>query len=397
MELKDEIKKIASQILDEIIVKRRYLHQNPELSFFEYETSAYIKKTLDELDIPWLSIADTGVIADIVGKKNKKSNKTVVLRADMDALPIEENTSFSFKSKNSGVMHACGHDFHISSLLGVAHILKRLENEFCGNIKLLFQPAEEILPGGAIKILEEGVLQSCDVDIVVGQHVMPSILSGKIALRKGKFMSSMDEIRIKIIGKGGHGAEPHNVKDPVAVAATVIVSLQQVISRFSNPNTPSVLSFGKIEANGSTNIIPDDVNIEGTFRTMDEKWRAEAHELIKNITKSITEGFNCECEVDIKKGYPLLYNNPDLTADIRDYAIQLLGQDKVIDADIWMASEDFAYYSQNFTSCFYLLGTGFKDKNNIFSLHTSTLELDEDALETGMSLMSFIAIKHLEG
>lgn len=396
MDLKDEIKKITSEIIDEIIIKRRHLHQNPELSFREYETSAYIKKSLDELNIQWQSVVDTGLIATIVGKKGKKSNKTVVLRADVDALPIEESTNLSFKSINQGVMHACGHDIHTASLLGVAHILKRLEDKFCGTIKLIFQPAEEILPGGAIKILEEGVLQECNVDIVIGQHVMPSIPTGKIALREGKFMASMDEIRIKIIGKGGHGAEPHNIKDPIITAATVIISLQQIVSRFNNPSTPSVLSFGKIEAQGSTNIIPDFVYIEGTFRTMDEKWRLIAHDKIKNIAVNVSKSLDCECEIEIKKGYPSLYNNPMLTEEIRLYAIELLGSENVLDADIWMASEDFSYYSQNFTSCFYLLGVGYNDRAQKYLLHTSSLEIDEKSLETGMSLMSYIGLKHLQ-
>lgn len=396
MNLKDEIKKITSEIIDEIIIIRRHLHQNPELSFREYETSAYIKKSLDNLNIKWTSVADTGVIATIVGKKGKGPNKTVVFRADIDALPIEESTELLFKSINQGVMHACGHDIHISSLLGVAHILKKLEDKFSGTIKLIFQPAEEILPGGAIKILEEGVLQNCDVDIVVGQHVMPSIPTGKIALREGKFMASMDEIRIKIIGKGGHGAEPHNVKDPVTAAATVIVSLQQIVSRFNNPNTPSVLSFGKIEAQGSTNIIPDYVYIEGTFRTMDEKWRLIAHNKIKNIAVTVAKSLDCECEVEINMGYPSLYNDPTLTEDIREYAADLLGPENVLDSDIWMASEDFAYYSQNFSSCFYLLGVGFNDRAQKYLLHTSTLEIDEKSIVTGMSLMSYIGIKHLQ-
>jgi len=271
MLLKDEIKRIASDITDDILVKRRYLHQNPELSFKEFNTSAFIKRTLDEWGIPWIPVADTGVIATL--QDNYKTGKTIALRADMDALPIQEETKFAFKSVRQGVMHACGHDLHVASLLGVAYILKRLEKKIKGTVKLIFQPAEEILPGGAIKILQEGVLLNPQVDIILGQHAMPSIESGKIGIRKGMFMASMDEIRMEVKGKGGHGAEPHNNNDPVVAASTIIVTLQQIVSRYNNPRTPTVLSFGKINANGSTNIIPDTVFLEGTFRTMDEEWR----------------------------------------------------------------------------------------------------------------------------
>ena len=248
MSLKDEIKKIASEIRDDILIKRRHLHQNPELSFKEFKTSAFIKNSLDELGILWIPVADTGVIATLQG--NQKTSKTVALRADMDALPIQEETKLAFKSINQGVMHACGHDLHVASLLGVAHILKRLEKKINGTVKLIFQPAEEILPGGAIKILQEGILLNPKIDAIIGQHAMPSIESGKVGIRKGMFMASMDEIRIKVIGKGGHGAEPHNNNDPVVAASTIIVTLQQIISRYNNPKTTSVLSFGKIEANG---------------------------------------------------------------------------------------------------------------------------------------------------
>lgn len=392
MTLKDEIKAIASEIREDILAKRRYLHQHPELSFKEFNTSAFIKKSLDEWGIPWIPVADTGIIATLGG--NHKTGNTIALRADMDALPIHENTGLAFKSVNPGVMHACGHDLHIASLLGAAHILKRLGKKINGTVKLIFQPAEEILPGGAIKILQEGVLQNPKVNAILGQHTMPSIESGKVGIRKGIFMASMDEIRIKVKGKGGHGAEPHNNNDPVVAAATMIVTLQQIVSRYNNPKTPTVLSFGKIEANGSTNIIPDTVSIEGTFRTMDEHWRDEAHEKIIGVAKSIAHGLGCECDIDIKRGYPSLHNCEVLTDKIHSYMREYMGDENIIETDIWMASEDFAYYAQNFSSCFYLLGTGYPNRINS-SLHTPTMEINEECIEIGMGLMSYLSFQYL--
>lgn len=393
MLLKDEIKRIASDITDDILVKRRYLHQNPELSFKEFNTSAFIKRTLDEWGIPWIPVADTGVIATL--QDNYKTGKTIALRADMDALPIQEETKLAFKSVRQGVMHACGHDLHVASLLGVAYILKRLEKKIKGTVKLIFQPAEEILPGGAIKILQEGVLLNPQVDIILGQHAVPSIESGKIGIRKGMFMASMDEIRMEVKGKGGHGAEPHNNNDPVVAASTIIVTLQQIVSRYNNPRTPTVLSFGKINANGSTNIIPDTVFLEGTFRTMDEEWREKAHKKIKKIANSIARGLGCECNIYIKKGYPCLFNCEALTDKVHSHMKEYMGKTNIIETDIWMASEDFAYYAQNFSSCFYLLGTGYPKMTNP-ALHTSGLEINEECLETSMGLMSYLAMMNMD-
>lgn len=392
MNLLEEIKQIASEIKEDVVTKRRHLHRNPELSFREFNTSAFIKESLDRIGIPWSSIAGTGVMATIEGKC--PSSRVIALRADIDALPIVEKTELPYRSVNEGVMHACGHDVHTASLLGVAEILARLRDRFNGTVKFIFQPGEEILPGGAIGVIEEGALTDPQVSVIIGQHVMPSIKNGKIGIKRGAFMASMDEIRIKISGKGGHGAEPHKNTDPVAVAATVIVSLQQIVSRSNNPDTPTVLSFGKIEANGAINIIPDDVLIEGTFRTMDEKWREEAHRKIRNITESIAEGFGCKATVDIRKGYPCLYNNDKLTDQlytfIRDYA----GAENIEEWGIWMASEDFAYYSHETDACFYLLGVGRHDQENA-QLHTSYFNVDEESLELSIGLMSYVALKVL--
>lgn len=390
MSLKEEIKMIASEIKEDVINKRRFLHQHPELSFEEFQTSAFIKESLDTIGVSWTTIAGTGVLATIIGLNPSK--KVIALRADMDALPVLEKNSFNFKSLNEGKMHACGHDLHMASLLGVAEILNRLKNKFEGTVKLLFQPAEEVLPGGAIKAIEEGFLQNPPVEAIIGQHVMPSIPAGKVALRKGVFMASMDQISIKIIGKGGHAAEPHKNIDPVIAASTIIVTLQQIVSRNNNPETPTVLSFGKVQANGSFNIIPDEVLIEGTFRTMNEQWREEAHSKIKSITKSVAEGLGCSCVIDINKGYPCLYNDPLLGDKTHQAMEEYLGVENILDADIWMASEDFAYYSQEIPSCFYLLGVGHSQVENA-SLHTSTLNISEDAIEVSIGLMAYLALK----
>ena len=392
MLLKEEIKKIANVIKKDIVNKRRFLHQNPELSFNEFNTSAFIKKSLDELDIPWTSVAGTGVKALVKGKL--PSDRVISLRAEMDALPIYEKNQVDYKSVNDGVMHACGHDVHMASALGVAQVLKKLNNSFKGTVKLIFQPAEEIMPGGAKKIIGEGALINPKVDAMLGQHVMPSILCGKVAVRSGKFMASMDEIKIRVIGKGGHGAEPYKVIDPVTAAATLIITLQQVVSRKNNPSTPTVLSFGKLQANGSINIIPDEVLIEGTFRTMDEKWRGEAHKQIISITESVVKGLGCDCVVEIRKGYPCLHNDTILTDKVRNLMEDYLGKDNVIDADIWMASEDFAYYSEILPSCFYLLGVGNDGEEN-HSLHTSTFNINEDSIEVNVGLMSYILLREL--
>ena len=392
MLLHDKIKEIASEIKDKVVIARQYLHKNPELSFKEYNTSAFIKDYLNKIDVSWIPVAGTGVLATIRG--NQLSGKVIALRADIDALPIQEETPLEFKSVNQGIMHACGHDVHTASLLGVAQILKRLEKEIDGTVKLIFQPAEEILPGGAIQILQESAFLNPKVDTIIGQHVMPSIESGKIGIRRGKMMASMDEISIKVIGKGGHGAQPNETNDPVVAASTIIVTLQQIISRHSDPRIPSVLSFGKINANGSTNIIPDRVSMEGTFRTLDEHWREKAHEIIRNMITSIAAGLGCSCEIEIRKGYPCLHNQEELTDAIHSYMKEYVGVENVVETEVWMASEDFAYYAQQASSCFYLLGTGFSDKLNQ-GLHTSTLEINENCIEIGMGLMSYLTIKTL--
>jgi amidohydrolase len=391
--LKDEIKELANKISDKVIETRRHLHANPELSFCEHETSAFIKARLDDLQIPWKAMANTGVTALIKGEQ--PSDDVIALRADIDALPITEMNAVEYASQAKGVMHACGHDVHTSSLLGSARILQSLKSKFGGTIKLIFQPGEEKMPGGASLLIKEGVLDNPAPRAVIGQHVFPMIEAGKIAIRKGKFMASMDEIFVTVRGKGGHGAQPQHNIDPVLITSHIIVALQQVVSRMADPFLPTVLSFGKVIANGAINVIPDEVYMEGTFRTLDEKWRVEAHKKMKNMAEAIAVSMGGSCEFNIVKGYPFLINEEKLTEQVTSYAKEFLGEENVLDTDIWMASEDFAYYSQATSSCLYLLGVGNKSKGIVSSLHTPTFNVDEDTLELSAGLMAYIAVRQL--
>jgi amidohydrolase len=389
----DAIKQKAAALSEKVIGFRRHLHAHPELSFHEYQTSAFIKSKLDEIGIPWKAIAGTGVVATVQGKL--ASDKVVALRADMDALPITEANQCSYTSTNPGVMHACGHDFHTASLLGTAEILQSLSHSFGGHIKLIFQPAEELLPGGAIQMIREGVLENPVPCAVIGQHVSPFLEAGKIAVRKGKFMASMDELFVTVRGKGGHGAQPHRNIDPVMIAAQMLVSLQQVVSRFANPALPTVLSFGKVIANGAINVIPDEVYMEGTFRTLDEDWRNEAHIRIKEMAEGIAKSMGGSCDFRINRGYPFLINDSQVADMVTGAANSFLGTAKVEEADIWMAAEDFARYSQVVPSCFFLLGTGNPQKGITSSLHTASFDVDEDVVVTSIGLMAWMAMKQL--
>ncbi|MFZ9944001.1 MAG: M20 metallopeptidase family protein [Bacteroidia bacterium] len=393
--LAEKIKSLADQLLDETIAVRRHLHMHPELSFQETETCAYVWSRLDQIGISEKRrLANTGIEALIRGKN--PDSRTIALRADMDALPIKELNQVPYKSTNEGVMHACGHDAHTASLLGAANILHKLKDEFEGTIKLIFQPGEEKLPGGASMMIRDGVLENPKPNGVIGQHVMPLIESGKVGFRSGIYMASTDEIYLRIKGKGGHGAMPHLNIDPVLIASNVIVALQQVVSRHANPTMPSVLSFGKFIANGATNVIPDEAYLEGTFRTLDEKWRAEAHEKIRSIVESVASSMGAVAELEIRKGYPALYNDPALTSMARSAAVEYLGHDHVIDLDIWMAAEDFSYYSQQSAACFYRLGTRNESRGITSSVHTPTFDIEEKSLAVGMGLMAWLAIKGLQ-
>lgn len=391
--IKEKIRELSGNIFNGVVANRRHLHTHPELSFHEVETSAFVARKLEEMGLEYEKMADTGLVAIIKG--DKPSDKVVALRADMDALPILEANDVPYRSQNNGVMHACGHDVHTSSLLGTAHILTNLKSEFGGTVKLIFQPAEEKLPGGASLMIKEGVLENPKPAAVIGQHVMPLIDAGKVGFRAGKYMASADEIYVTIKGKGGHAAQPQQNIDPVMITAHILTALQQVVSRFADPKNPSVLSFGKVIANGATNVIPNEVYLEGTFRTMDEKWRANAHIRMKKMAEGIAESMGGSCEFNIMKGYPFLVNEEKLTVATRTHAEEYLGKENVLDLDIWMAAEDFAFYSQEVDSCFYRLGTRNESRGITSSVHTPTFDVEESALELSTGLMAYLAIKQL--
>lgn len=395
MSLSEKIKSLSEEIKAKTVADRRHLHAHPELSYQEFDTSSYVVDQLKAIGInPTSGIATTGISALIEGKNPHK--KTVALRADMDALPIVEANDVPYRSKNHGIMHACGHDVHTSSLLATASILQQVRDQFEGTVKLIFQPGEEKLPGGASLMIKEGVLKNPTPQSIIGQHVMPFIPVGKVGFRKGMYMASADEIYITVVGKGGHAAMPERFVDPVLMASHMIVALQQVISRNANPRIPSVLSFGKIIGEGATNVIPDEVRIEGTFRTMNEPWRTLAHEKIKTIAEGVVSAMGGRCEIDIRKGYPFLTNEPALTQRAIDAAKDYLGEENVEELDLWLAAEDFAYYSQEVDACFYRLGTRNEAKGIVSGVHTPTFDIDEDALGLGPGLMAWLAIKELE-
>ncbi|MCE2708966.1 MAG: M20 family metallopeptidase [Bacteroidota bacterium] len=392
--LKEQIKSLAQRYKQEVVACRRHLHAHPELSFEEHATAAYVAEKLKEMGITELeSKASTGWTALIKGKNPEK--RVVALRADMDALPIVEANDVPYKSQNPGVMHACGHDAHTASLLGAAKILNELRGEFEGTVKLIFQPGEERIPGGASLMIQDKVLENPRPHAIIGQHVMPMIPAGKVGFRSGLYMASTDELYLSITGKGGHGAMPETFIDPVLISAHLIVALQQVVSRVANPKMPTVLSFGRVEALGATNIIPNEVKLQGTFRTLDEAWRAQAHEKMKQIAQGIVEGMGGSLDFEIRKGYPSLKNNPALTGRSVQAAKTYLGEENVLDLDIWMAAEDFAFFSQEIDGCFYRLGTRNESRGIVSGVHTPTFDIEEDALEIGAGLMAWLAVSEL--
>ncbi|MCW3465107.1 M20 metallopeptidase family protein [Chitinophaga nivalis] len=392
--LKERIRQLAREQHATAVAHRRHIHANPELSYQEYETAAFVEARLRDLGIPFERMANTGIVALLEGALSP-SDQVVALRADMDALPIRELNNVPYKSQKEGVMHACGHDVHTASLLATAGILSRMKDEFSGTVKFIFQPAEEVIPGGASLLIKAGVLENPRPHHILGQHVMPEMPAGKVGFRLGRYMASNDEITMVIKGKGGHGAMPHLGIDPVLIACHTVIALQQIVSRRASPLLPTVLSFGKMIANGAANVIPDEVRLEGTFRSLDETWRTAAHEKIKKMAVSIAESMEGTCDITIERGYPVLINDDHLTAASREHAIAFLGADNVLDLDIWMAAEDFASYSQQAVACFYRLGVRNEDNGITSGLHTATFDADESALETGAGLMTYLALKTL--
>jgi amidohydrolase len=394
--LLESVKKLSNEYAKETVAVRRHIHAHPELSYQEFDTARLVAEKLTSFGLkPQEGVAKTGVVALIEGKNPSK--KVIALRADLDALPIHEANNVSYKSQNPGVMHACGHDVHTSSLLGTAKILNEVKTQFEGSVKLIFQPGEEKNPGGASYMIKEGALENPKPLSIIGQHVMPLLPVGKIGFREGMYMASSDEIYLKIIGKGGHGATPELTIDPVVIAATIVVALQQVISRNASPKQPTVLTFGRIIGEGATNIIPDEVNIAGTFRALNEVWRQSGLAKIKKMAESIAEGMGGKCEVEISHGYPYLENNPELTRRIRKAAEEYVGKENVLDLDVTMGSEDFAYYSHVIPASFYRLGTRNEAKGITSYVHTPTFDIDEEALTIGPGLMAWLAIRELGG
>ena len=393
--IKQEIRKFASDYLEEVRSIRRHLHKHPELSCEEFKTSEFICKKLDEYGIPYTKgIAKTGVAGLIEGRN--PSRKVVALRADMDALPIVEMNEVNYKSLVQGKMHACGHDVHMACLLGASNILMKIRDQFEGSIKIIFQPSEETYPGGAIEMIREGVLKNPDVSNVIGQHVINTVDAGKIGIKAGPYMASTDEFFLTVKGKGGHAATPEQLIDPILIASHIIVALQQIVSRNANPITPTVISFGRIIGDGRTNIIPNEVTVDGTLRTYDESWRKTIQEKIAFMASGIAGSMGGSCETRISHGYPFLHNDEKLTQNIRSLAIEYLGENNVIDLEARMTAEDFAYFAKEVPSCFYRLGIRNEKKGIMSNLHTPTFDVDESCLETGMGLMAWFAVRTLQ-
>ncbi len=391
----ESIKSLSRQFAADTVATRRHLHAHPELSFQEHQTARYVADQLRAIGLtPQEGVANTGVVALIEGTKTP-SGRVVGLRADMDALPIREANDVPYKSTVEGVMHACGHDAHTASLLSTARILYTLRDEFSGTVKLVFQPAEEKAPGGASLMIKDGVLENPAPVSMLGQHVAPNIQAGKIGFREGMYMASTDELYLTVRGKGGHGAMPDTLIDPVLIASHIIVAMQQVISRNRPPASPSVLSFGRFIADGVTNVIPNEVTIEGTFRCMNEQWREEGLRRMKKLAEGMAEAMGGTCEFERVTGYPFLKNHPELTRRTRSATEAYMGQENVVDLDLWMAGEDFAFYSQVVDSCFYRLGTRNESRGIVSGVHTPTFDIDETALDIGPGLMAWLAVEEL--
>ncbi|WP_422355162.1 M20 metallopeptidase family protein [Roseivirga pacifica] len=390
----EQVKSLAAKHFESIVAIRRHIHAHPELSFEEHETAKYVAEQLRKLGIePTEGVADTGITALIKGKN--PDTKVVALRGDMDALPIQEENDVPYKSTNDGVMHACGHDVHTACLLGAATILNELKDEFEGTIKLVFQPGEEKNPGGASLMIKAGALENPRPAAMLGQHVLPYIPTGKLGFRSGKYMASADEVYLTVKGQGGHAALPDKAIDPIVIAAQIITALQTVISRNADPKMPTVLTFGAIHGGSAQNIIPNEVKIAGTFRALDEDWRFKAHDLITKLATSVAEGMGGSCDVNIDVGYPFLHNDEDTTAIARVAACEYIGEENIVDLDLWLGAEDFAYYSHEVPACFYRLGTGNEAKETTFGAHTPRFNVDEDAIELGIGFMAWNALKQL--
>jgi amidohydrolase len=384
----ERIKALAKQYASQFIEVRRHLHAHPELSYQEFRTSKYVQEKLTEYNIPFEIMASTGVIGLIKGKN--PGSRIVALRADMDALPIDEQNDVPYKSTNRGVMHACGHDVHTSCLLGAAKILAETNDQWSGTVKLIFQPGEEKNPGGASLLIKEGVLERPRPESIFALHVNPQLEVGNLSFRAGKVMASADEIYITISSKGGHAAAPHLTVDTILIASHLIVALQQVISRNNNPLLPSVLSITSVQGGYTTNVIPSEVKVMGTFRAMDEEWRFKAHDIIRKLSTELVHSMGADIHLHIDVGYPAVYNNEQLNDVAKDIAVQYMGAEKVQETEIRLGAEDFGYYSQEIPGCFFRLGTANKAKGITAGVHTPLFNIDESSIEIGIGMMAIL-------
>jgi len=383
-----KIKALAKKYAPEFIEVRHHLHAHPELSYQEFETSKFVQQRLSELGIPFEVKATTGVVGLIKGKN--PDGRIIALRADMDALPIKEENDIPYKSKNEGVMHACGHDVHTTCLLGAAKILKELSHEWEGTVKLVFQPGEEKNPGGASLMIKDGVLENPKPDAILALHVNTILEVGQLSFRGGKVMASADELYFTIKGKGGHAASPQLIVDPILISSHLIVALQQLISRNNNPFNPSVLSITAFNGGNTTNVIPNEVKLMGTFRAMDETWRFKAHDLMRKLTHDLVQSMGGEADLHIDVGYPCVMNNERLTAAAMALAETYMGNEHVSETELRMGAEDFGYYAQAIPACFFRLGTMNKAKGITAGVHTPVFNIDESAIEIGMGIMAWM-------
>lgn len=388
MSLQNTIKLLAKYYKQDLIEIRRYLHANPELSYQEWETAKYVQQKLKAFGIDSLTIAETGLLAIIKGQN--PDSRIIALRADMDALPIEESNDIPYKSTKPGVMHACGHDAHTTVLLGAARILQETKDQWSGTVKLLFQPGEERNPGGATFMIRDGALENPVPEGIVALHVHPGLPVGQLSFRKGTVMASADELYISIKGKGGHAAAPQLTTDTILVASHLVVSLQQIISRNNNPLNPSVLSITSFQGGHTTNVIPSEVKLMGTLRCLNETWRQEAHRLIEQHVSHIAAAMGAEVTLHIDKGYPTVLNDPDFTEKAWRLAEDFLGKEHVEETEMRMGAEDFGFYAQKIPACFYRLGVMNESKGFIHGVHTPNFNLDEDALEIGAGSMAWL-------
>lgn len=391
MSLQNQIKNLAQQYAPEFIEVRRHLHAHPELSYKEFETSRFVQQKLQSWGIPFSILAETGVVGIIKGKNPEK--KIIALRADMDALPIQEENDVPYKSVNPGVMHACGHDVHTTCLLGAARILQETRDEWEGTVKLIFQPGEEKNPGGASLMIKEGVLENPAPQAIYALHVHPGMETGKLSFRAGKVMASADELYITIRGKGGHAASPHLTADTIHIASQLVIALQQVVSRKADPFHPTVLTITSFQGGYTTNVIPSEVKLMGTFRSMDETWRFKAHEWIRTISHDLVTNLGAELDLHIDVGYPNVYNNEDLHQKAMNAARLYQGEEHVSETELRMGAEDFGYYSQLIPGCFFRLGVGNKANGISAGVHTPVFNIDEQAIENGMGIMAWLAVQ----